>query len=810
MGNSLTTSPLDDLGPVGGMGEQLIDDDEATEDNGKDIGNQEYESLDYDINENESFRRQYLHVSPEKVKVNFKDASKNSRDRWIMHALIGIAVGCIAMFIDYFVSMISNAKYDVVRQMIEECDGQTNNVSTVNTKSGCLAKPWFVLTCFNVGFVLIATVLCGTFAPEAAGSGIPEIKCFLNGIKRKGWLNLKTGIVKVIGVLFSVSATMPVGKEGPMIHSGAIVGAGLPQLKSSQFGFDFGFDKFRNDHDKRDFVAAGAAAGVSAAFGAPIGGVLFSLEEGASHWYQSLTWRVFFTSIMSIFVLKIFKSGSETQSYSGKKIGWGRISSGSLVDFGNFDEVLLAKPIWGVVDIFIFILMAILGGLMGAAWNQAQKRLTQLRMRLKLTKYQRMAEACLVAAVNTALMFVAAMLLGTCQSIKESNGKFKTMGGINSYATDSTRKFFCSQPDVANVLPPDGVQEFAYNDLATLAFNPLEDVIKHLYHFDGFFTYGTLVIAFFLLAITSCWTYGTLIPSGLFVPALLTGAIYGRLVGELLNEYTSHDTYPGAYAVVGSAAFMGGVVRMTISLTVIMLEATNEMTFAIPIMITLMVAKWVGDRFDMGIYDIHIFLKKTPLMEWEIEEEMKRFQASDIMSKDVVTMHPVARVSDIVAMLSSCTHNGFPVVVDFSETPGAPKINGVMLRSDLITLLQNRIWGELRNESTDQPALAKTAFLKKYPQRTPIVDVSLPHVEEMDNLWMDITPYMNQSPYMLPPHAPISRCFRLFRILGLRHLIIVDEDHTVQGMITRKELINHRMHDLMHEFDHAFEHKTEH
>ena len=79
-------------------------------------------------------------------------------------------------------------------------------------------------------------------------------------------------------VFAEVSAGLPCGKEGPMIHSGAIVGAMVNYLNLERR-----LRPLNLDVEMRDFVAAGAAAGVSAAFGAPIGAVLFAVEEGASH-----------------------------------------------------------------------------------------------------------------------------------------------------------------------------------------------------------------------------------------------------------------------------------------------------------------------------------------------------------------------------------------------------------------------------------------------------------------------------------------------------------------------------------------------
>lgn len=88
------------------------------------------------------------------------------------------------------------------------------------------------------------------------------------------------------------------------VHCGAVIAAGVSQGKSSSFGRDLNIYRyFRDDHEKRDFVVGGASAGVAAAFGAPIGGLLFSIEEAASFWNQSLIWRTLFSSIVSSFTL---------------------------------------------------------------------------------------------------------------------------------------------------------------------------------------------------------------------------------------------------------------------------------------------------------------------------------------------------------------------------------------------------------------------------------------------------------------------------------------------------------------------------
>ena len=70
-----------------------------------------------------------------------------------------------------------------------------------------------------------------------------------------------------------------------MVHTGACIANFLGQGGSQKYGLTWSWLRyFKNDRDRRDLVTCGAAAGVAAAFRAPVGGVLFALEEAAS-WY---------------------------------------------------------------------------------------------------------------------------------------------------------------------------------------------------------------------------------------------------------------------------------------------------------------------------------------------------------------------------------------------------------------------------------------------------------------------------------------------------------------------------------------------
>ena len=117
----------------------------------------------------------------------------------------------------------------------------------------------------------------------------------------------------------------------------------------------------------------------------------------------------------------------------------------------------------------------------------------------------------------------------------------------------------------------------------------------------GFLTLLIFTVVYFFLA---CWTYGMFISSGLFVPSLLIGASWGRLTGMcLVAAFPSWDWGDlGKYALIGASAQLAGTIRLTYSLTAIILEATGNLTYIFPVFVTVLIAKIVGDFINEGTY----------------------------------------------------------------------------------------------------------------------------------------------------------------------------------------------------------------
>uniref|UniRef100_A0A4W6CA39 Chloride channel protein n=1 Tax=Lates calcarifer TaxID=8187 RepID=A0A4W6CA39_LATCA len=680
------------------------------------------ESLDYDNIENQLFLE-------EERKMSYMGFRCLEISRWVVCGLIGFLTGLIACFIDIVVEQLAGIKYQVVKENIEKF-----------TEVGGLSISLLLWAVLNSAIVMLGAIIVAFFEPIAAGSGIPQIKCYLNGIK----------IPRVVRL-----------KEGPMIHSGAVVAAGVSQGRSTSLKRDFKiFEYFRRDTEKRDFVSAGAAAGVSAAFGAPVGGVLFSLEEGASFWNQMLTWRIFFASMISTFTLNFFLS-----IYHNKP---GELSNPGLINFGRFQGDSVA---YNLYEIPLFIAMGAIGGLLGALFNVLNYWLTIFRIRYVHRPCLQVMEAMLVAAVTATVSFTMIYFSNDCQPLGPE------------HTEEYPLQLFCADGE--------------YNSMATAFFNTPERSVRSLFHNQPG-TYNPLTLGLFTLTyfFLACWTYGLAVSAGVFIPSLLIGAAWGRLCGILLATITPDGSIwadPGKYALIGAAAQLGGIVRMTLSLTVIMVEATGNVTYGLPIMLVLMTAKIVGDYFVEGLYDIHIKLQSVPFLHWEAPATSHWLTAREVMSSPVTCLNRIEKVGTIVDTLSntSTNHNGFPVVVKVSGSDEPPKLCGLILRSQLIVLLKHKVFVELARSRLTQRKLQLKDFRDAYPRFPPIQSI---HVSQDEReCMMDLTEFMNATPYTVPQETSLPRVFKLFRALGLRHLVVVDDENRVVGLVTRKDLARYHL-----------------
>ena len=196
----------------------------------------------------------------------------------LMSAVVGTLAGLVGVAFEKSVNWVQNVR---IGALVE------------------VADHWFLV--WPLAFILSALLamvgyfLVRRFAPEAGGSGIPEIEGALEELRPVRWWRVLP--VKFIGGMGTLGAGMVLGREGPMVQ----LGGNLGRMVVDVF-------RMRSPEARHTLLATGAAAGLSAAFNAPLAGILFIIEEMRPQFrYNLISIKAVFTGvIMATIVFRIF------------------------------------------------------------------------------------------------------------------------------------------------------------------------------------------------------------------------------------------------------------------------------------------------------------------------------------------------------------------------------------------------------------------------------------------------------------------------------------------------------------------------
>ncbi|TGZ83274.1 hypothetical protein EX30DRAFT_329364 [Ascodesmis nigricans] len=571
------------------------------------------------------------------------------------------------------------------------------------SKGGSYISEYFFYMLFSVTFATCASLLVKYFAPYAKHSGIPEIKTVLGGFVIRRFMGAWTLLIKSLGLCLAESSGMWLGKEGPLVH----VACCCANLMMKPFAAIR-----RNEARKREIFSAAASAGISVAFGSPIGGVLFSLEQLSYYFPDKTMWQSFVCAMVAAVTLQYLDP----------------FRTGKLVMY----QVKYTKG-WHDFEMVPFVILGILGGLYGTFFIKMNMKIAAWRRDSFIKKYP-VLEVVIVAIITGLINFPTVFMRPQSSEL------------------------------VANLFQectPNGDDFFG---LCAPSQTPHRIILLFLSSLLGI-----------LLAAA---TFGMLLPAGIILPSMAIGSLYGRAIGMIVQVWQRRHpgawifssclpdvecVTPGTFAIIGAASALGGVTRMTVSIVVITFELTGALTYVLPIMIAVLISKWVGDAFSpRGIYESWIRFKDYPFLD-NRDDPVPDMHVADIMTRieDLVVISQTGHtVESLVDILETQSYKGFPVVEDTRDA----RLVGYISRSEL------------------RVALDQALHVRHIPDTTECT-LTTPTSSQQ----LDLRPWMDQTPITLPMNSSLNLAATLFQKLGLRYILFARHG-ILQGLLTKKDV----------------------
>ena len=409
--------------------------------------------------------------------------------------------------------------------------------------------------------IMLVLALLVTFLlrkePEATGSGIPQVEAELMGRKDMNWLRVL--VTKILGCALSIGGGLALGREGPSIQIGAMVGKG------------FARSRHRVLTEERYLMSCGAGAGLSAAFGAPLAGTIFCLEE-------------LYHNFASEVLLSTMAAATTADFVTAYIIGLDPV-------FGfQINHSLPLRHYWAAV------LLGIILGLFGCLYNRTIARMQDIFDR--------------IAAWANGL--VGRVMSGIGTSSLGLNGRGdgrENSRGLNGRQLDEKTGMMKHPWDVrtfAKVLVGMAICYvcfFVYPVTLGSGNNLVGEIAQ------GQFTLRALAILLVVKFVFSTASFGTTAPGGIFLPLLVLGALTGGVFSETLEALTGLDgKYVEAFVVLAMAGYFAAIVHAPVTGVVLITEMTGDFRTLLPMVLVSLIAYVVSER--LGTEPIYTQLMK--------------------------------------------------------------------------------------------------------------------------------------------------------------------------------------------------------
>ncbi|KAL3419752.1 chloride channel protein [Phlyctema vagabunda] len=646
---------------------------------------------------------------------------------WIVVSLIGAAIGVNAACLNIITEWLSDIKLGHCKTAfyLNEnfcCWGEDNGCDDWVRWSSLAPINYLLYILFATIFALTSATLVRSFAPYAAGSGISEIKCIIAGFVMKGFLGFWTLLIKSVALPLAIASGLSVGKEGPSVHYAVCTGNVISRL----------FEKYRRNASKtREILSACAAAGVAVAFGSPIGGVLFSLEEMSSYFPLKTMWRSYFCALVATAVLAAMNP----------------FRTGQLVMFQvHYDRS------WHFFEVLFYIIIGIFGGLYGAFVMKWNLRAQAFRKKY-LTKYA-LLEATLLATATAVICYPNMFL--RIDMTESMEILFKECEGGEDY------NGLCDA-------------ENRWRMILSLA---LATVLRV---FLVILSYGCKVPAgIFVPSMAIGASFGRTI-------GILVQALHEAYPGSVFFASCQPDVpciTPGTYAFLGAAAALSGIMHITVTVVVIMFELTGALTYILPTMIVVGVTKAVGELFGKGgIADRMIWFNGFPFLDNK-EEHLFGVPVSKAMTTEITSI-PSSGLSmeQVEQMLREDKYQGFPIVEDRTAKILIGYIGRTELRYAVDRVKRDRTINPLARCYFSPPASANPT--------TPLTPHAPAYFDAMASSSVDFSRFIDATPVTVHPRLPLETVMELFQKIGPR-VILIEYHGKLAGLVTIKDCLKYQ------------------